>query len=508
MAQRRVIARNLAMEDTPIVERPLAEPPSPPPSLPPAPPKFDLWMLAALGCLPLTVLFLSIPQPTTFVVAWIFFVAIAFHCFIRYRRRRSLSVAAFTGAWLLPVVGLIAIAIEYPRVPPDMCSLVFALCLVGLVSGFVIAKQIGAAIVFVYYLRRRARGETRVRTRGQSVRERLDAASTPFAAPPSVGLPRRFGIRGMFIVTTWAAVLMGGLRACGAPPATFFRVISFAACVMAGQVLLFNGRRPFRASMFVGAIVLPAEMLVPMLMFSGRTYPSRMPVYFFLALYAASLAYYVCIGIVLGVVAGAVGGWLYYISEEFLVWITRGVPSIALEPITDADADVLIAWIGGPKLCLRWAGRRLSWPLDREQLLRRFALAQGERPIRRIFKAVDLRSGNMFGYVELGGIDYQARNAWLEMPLIDPDSSERGRIGVLLLRAAAREAFEKLDLVSLKVFLDNDQSEVAVCCEKAWVNEYSYRRRRKDGVKGRITVFRRLTSLSDPRSDESESSAG
>jgi hypothetical protein len=450
-------------------------------------------MLAALGCLPLTAVVLFVPEPAACAIAWIFVAGIAIHCFLRRRRGRSLAMAAYTGAWLLPVLLLSTAVVmdSAASLRPDFLCPVIGSSLLGLLAGFVVAKQIEAAILMAHVLGRRLRGEVRPRTRLQSIRERLDEESTPLAVPPGFGLPRRFGIRGMLIATTWAAVLMGGLRACGARPERYFLVLTFTAGVMAAQVLLFRGRRPFRAAMFAGAFLLPAEMLAVALTDPSSWLTMQRPFYFLVVEGAFSCAFYVCAGILFGAVAGAVGGWLYYMSEEFLLLLTRGVPAVALEPITDADADTLIAWISGPKLCERWAGRRLTWPLDREQILGRFAIARGDQPIRRIFKAVDAQSGNMLGYLELGGIDYHARNAWLEMPLVDPDASERGRIGLLLLRAVVQQAFEKLGFLSLKVSLESEQSEIALCCGKYWMSDYSYRRRRNNTGSGCIAVFRR-----------------
>jgi hypothetical protein len=167
------------------------------------------------------------------------------------------------------------------------------------------------------------------------------------------------------------------------------------------------------------------------------------------------------------------------------------VPKITLEPIADADADVLLGWIIGPKFCRRWAGEQLTWPLDRKQLLDRFAAAQGEQPARRIFKAVDIRTGNMLAYVELGSIDYRFRNAWLDFPLVDPDAPERGRLSVVLLRALAKEAFGKLRLVSIMVAAETDRNEIALCCDKAWLTDYYYRPLPKKGGAGWTTVYRR-----------------
>ncbi len=473
---------------TPTAESPLPE--SPPPS-------FDLGMLVALGCLPLSLLSLLAPDVPWEVrlIVLIFISGIGVHCIIRQIHRRPLTTVAYTGAWLLPVIGFVAAiaGVATGSFDTDAAGIAcgaIGLSLMGLVAGFVTAKQIEAAIVITLHLRRRIRGGGRRQMAHHSIRERLDEESTPLEPPPTFGMPRRFGIRGLLIVTTWAAMLMGGLRACRVDPSVYFFVITFVAGVFAAQVLLFQGRSPIEASAWCGAFLLPAETLAVNLywnahnVFAAPTEP--------LAAAAAGCACLIPAGIILGAVAGAIGGGLYFLSEESLLWLTRGVPKITLAPITDADADVLLRWIIGPKFCRRWAGDRLTWPLGREHLLDRFATAQGEPAVRRIYKAVDLRTGNMLGYVELGSIDYRFRNALLELPLVDPDASERGRIGVLLLQAIAAEAFGRLGLISIKVSAETEQNEVALCCKKAWLNN-CYHALPRSGA-GWITVFRRRIS--------------
>ena len=89
-----------------------------------------------------------------------------------------------------------------------------------------------------------------------------DETETPLESPPANYLPRQFGTRGLLILVTWAAVLMGCLKALGATPTIFFLVLTFVAGVLIAQVLLFGGRRPLAASMWAGAVLLPAELLV------------------------------------------------------------------------------------------------------------------------------------------------------------------------------------------------------------------------------------------------------
>jgi hypothetical protein len=303
------------------------------------------------------------------------------------------------------------------------------------------------------------------------VHDPLDEMSTPLDPPPMCGLPRRFSVSGMLIVMTLAALLMGFLRQCHASGSVYFIIVTFVVGTLAAQVMLFRGRSPTKASVCAGALLLPLEMLAVVICWQFQSPASDMynkPHQFFIACLCGCAAL-VPLGAVLGAVAGTVGGGLYLLSEEIFLWLTRGVPKIVLEPVEDADADVLIRWIRGPNSCRRWAGDQLAWPLSRQQLLDRFATARGEQPLRHIFKAVDRRTGAMLGYVELGRIDPPARSAALELPLVDPGASERGRLSVLLFQTIGKRAFGKLELRSLTV---DAQGDLALCCREAWLATY------------------------------------
>lgn len=67
------------------------------------------------------------------------------------------------------------------------------------------------------------------------------------------GVPRRFGVGGLLIISTMYAVLFAILRTLEVPPLDFVGVVLFFTAVGLGQMLLFKGQRPRRASMIVGA---------------------------------------------------------------------------------------------------------------------------------------------------------------------------------------------------------------------------------------------------------------
>jgi hypothetical protein len=71
------------------------------------------------------------------------------------------------------------------------------------------------------------------------------------------GVPRRFGIGTMLIITTMYAVLFAVMQTLRLPLEGFVLVSLFFTAIGFGQMLLFKGRRPRRASIIVGACAYP-----------------------------------------------------------------------------------------------------------------------------------------------------------------------------------------------------------------------------------------------------------
>lgn len=84
------------------------------------------------------------------------------------------------------------------------------------------------------------------------------------------GVPRRFGIGTILVVTTAFGLLLSLLQALGAPPGVVWFVIVFVSLVGLGQMLLFGAKQPRKASIFVGMIGLPLMTAVTLVFFSPR----------------------------------------------------------------------------------------------------------------------------------------------------------------------------------------------------------------------------------------------
>lgn len=95
------------------------------------------------------------------------------------------------------------------------------------------------------------------------IQEAADEAPPP-ARPndETVGVPRRFSMGAMMVMMALYAVVFAVMRSLDAHPAIFAVVTVFFIGVTLGQMFLFGGNKPRRASMVVGGFLLPAEVFV------------------------------------------------------------------------------------------------------------------------------------------------------------------------------------------------------------------------------------------------------
>ena len=100
------------------------------------------------------------------------------------------------------------------------------------------------------------------------------AAEQPPADHPAgnepFGVPRRFGIGTILVVTTAFGLLLSLLQALGAPPGVVWFVIVFISLVGLGQMLLFGAKQPRLASIVVGAVCLPLMTFATLVFSSPR----------------------------------------------------------------------------------------------------------------------------------------------------------------------------------------------------------------------------------------------
>jgi len=78
---------------------------------------------------------------------------------------------------------------------------------------------------------------------------------------PAVGVPRRFGVGILLLMTTMFAALFSLMRLLGAGAEVFIMVAVLFAGVGLGQMLLYGGKYPRAASIWVGGCLFPVEVI-------------------------------------------------------------------------------------------------------------------------------------------------------------------------------------------------------------------------------------------------------
>jgi hypothetical protein len=93
-------------------------------------------------------------------------------------------------------------------------------------------------------------------------------AETPPSGPrgarwdrPAAGVPRRFGMAVLLLLVAMYAVLFGTMKMLDTHPIVFIVVAVLFTGVGLGQILLFEGKYPRAASIWVGACLFPLEVL-------------------------------------------------------------------------------------------------------------------------------------------------------------------------------------------------------------------------------------------------------
>jgi RimJ/RimL family protein N-acetyltransferase len=127
---------------------------------------------------------------------------------------------------------------------------------------------------------------------------------------------------------------------------------------------------------------------------------------------------------------------------------------------------------------MQWAGPIFRWPLDRVQLERYLAAAEGAEPARRIYRTVD--AGEVVGHVELNAIERTHRTATLSRVLVRPGLRARGT-GAAMVRRVLSVAFDEMRLHRVDLFVFDFNAPAIACYEKLGFRH-----------EGRLRDYRRL----------------
>lgn len=139
--------------------------------------------------------------------------------------------------------------------------------------------------------------------------------------------------------------------------------------------------------------------------------------------------------------------------------------SIELKPFDRSDFTRLIRWIPDAKAMMIWCGPFFTFPLDVKQLEEYYQSGLTNPPLRKIFKAVDAKTHEVIGHIELNNIDWYNLAATVSKVLIG-EANRRGQgYGTQMVQQLLSIAFDKLHLhrISLYVF---DFNQPAIACYK------------------------------------------
>ncbi len=127
--------------------------------------------------------------------------------------------------------------------------------------------------------------------------------SRPDGLPTAAGVPRRFGLDKLMIITAFYAVLFGLLSWLGAPPILFVAVAVFFTVVGLAQVFLYSGKKPRKASIVAGSVLCASIPVVTMVagLWLGR---GNFNVVMFITRFAVFAAVLALVGGLLGYVTG------------------------------------------------------------------------------------------------------------------------------------------------------------------------------------------------------------
>lgn len=160
----------------------------------------------------------------------------------------------------------------------------------------------------------------------------------------TVGVPRRYGLRTLLIVTAAFAALFGALTAMGVQPGAIAAVAGFLFVVGLGQAFLFGGELPREASVGVGVVVttLAAFLIVFVIGAVDAV------IYYFIPVGG------VVFGAVLGYAAGVIDAGVFLVLDAVEKWMRSFRPEprsrqhVGSDPFADRASDVNDESAGGP----------------------------------------------------------------------------------------------------------------------------------------------------------------
>ena len=158
-------------------------------------------------------------------------------------------------------------------------------------------------------------------------RERMIAQANQELSTTAVGVPRRFSLATLMLTMVTYAMLLGALRMGGTPVEAIVVLLVLFTAAGVGQPILYGGRNPRRASVVIGLVLFPLEILalIVYLNTSGtyRIGGDEAAAFLILALLG---------GGVLGYAAGCLAAGMFYLNDRYEKFKQRHAASEPSEP--------------------------------------------------------------------------------------------------------------------------------------------------------------------------------
>jgi hypothetical protein len=129
---------------------------------------------------------------------------------------------------------------------------------------------------------------------------------------PAVGVSRRFSVGMLFSVTTVYAVLLAVMRMLDLYAITIIFWLVFFTGAGLGQPILFGGTSPRRASLWLGAVLLPLEVLVLLLYLNAAGAVSNHPAKIIILTLLS-----IPLGAPTGYLAGCLAAGAFFLADQY-----------------------------------------------------------------------------------------------------------------------------------------------------------------------------------------------
>lgn len=148
---------------------------------------------------------------------------------------------------------------------------------------------------------------------------------------------------------------------------------------------------------------------------------------------------------------------------------------LELQKFEKSDADRLIGWIPDEEFMVQATGPLFKWPPDATQVQKHLEKAEGEKPTVYAFNAVDTRSAEVIGHVEIIWIDYEKSDGMLGPILIgDPGLRSKG-YGREMVNLAVDFGFNSIGLDEIYLWVFEFNTGAVKCYEKAGFERCEYK---------------------------------